>query len=119
LWKVGAYKQLSVKGEPIHEMLAPMNRLSLRNNWLKFETSGKSLTILEGFDGIYSNLIKGKLKDANIQPIGLGNTRILTGYAQNPPQILVGTHHVALFCNGHTNPFPIPPTPNAYSFRVP
>ena len=25
LWKVGAYKQLSVKGKPIHEVLAPMN----------------------------------------------------------------------------------------------
>ena len=35
-----------------------MNRLSLRNNWLKFKTAGKLPTTLEDFVVMYPNLIQ-------------------------------------------------------------
>ena len=43
------------------------------------------------FGGIYilsSNLIKNKPSDVNMSPVGLGNNRILTDYAHQPPRTL-------------------------------
>jgi hypothetical protein len=68
-----------------------MNRLSLRNNRLKFKTVGRLPTILEKFRGIYPKCFnKGKPKDVNMYPVGLANTRISTDYdAQKSPRSLV------------------------------
>ena len=35
-----------------------------------------------GFDGAYPESIKNKPKDVNMSPVGLGNTRVLTGGAR-------------------------------------
>ena len=59
-----------------------MDRLSLRDNRLKFKTSEKLPIIPEESINIYFTLINKKPKDNNMSPVGLGNTRILTGYAQ-------------------------------------
>ena len=52
-----------------------MNRMSLRNN--------------RSFSRNLENILQDKLKDVKMQPVGLGNTRISTDYAQKRPQILL------------------------------
>jgi hypothetical protein len=48
-----------------------MNRLSLRNNWLNFKTSGKLLTILEEIYGIYPNSMKKNWKMSTCNRLNL------------------------------------------------
>ena len=55
-----------------------MKRLSLKSNWLKFKTSGKVLIGLEEFTEYIPQFNTEKLKDINMKPVGLGNTRIST-----------------------------------------
>jgi hypothetical protein len=61
-----------------------MNRLSLGNNWLKFKIPGNITHRLRGISGMYLKLIKETGKITICLPVGLGNTRIFTDYAQNP-----------------------------------
>ena len=46
-----------------------------------------------GIYRIYPNSIKENPKDVNMEPVGLGNTRILTGCAQKSPQSLRRSLH--------------------------
>ena len=62
-----------------------MNRLSLRNNRLKFETSGELPITLKEFVDSIPQMNKAKLEDVNMLPAGFRITRILTDYAQNLP----------------------------------
>ena len=48
------------------------------------------MTILEK---IIPQFNKEKLKDVNMQPVGLANTRISTDYVQKPPQSLPFDHY--------------------------
>ena len=57
-----------------------LNRLSLRNNRLKFTTAGELPIILEEFIGIYPNLITENQRLSTCNPVGLANTRISTDY---------------------------------------
>jgi len=54
-----------------------MTRLSLRNNQLKFKTSGKVPIILDEFVE-YAPIYKRKPENFNMSPAGLANTRIST-----------------------------------------
>ena len=42
------------------------NRLSLRNNWLKFETSGRVIDHFRGIYRIYLDWMKAKSEDVNM-----------------------------------------------------
>ena len=56
-----------------------MNRFSLRH---KFETSGELPILLEDQNVWYTPQIdKENPKDVTMSPVGLGHTRISTGYA--------------------------------------
>ena len=67
-----------------------MNRVSLRNKWLKLETSGELAIIIEEFiEGIYLKLMKAKPEDFNMEPVGFRITRILTDYAPKTSRALV------------------------------
>ena len=65
-----------------------MNRLSLRNNRLRFKTAGKLPIILEELIE-YTRFSKGKPEDVNMSPVGLANTRILTSNPQKYPRSVV------------------------------
>ena len=65
-----------------------MNRLSLRNNWLKFKTSGKLPIISRGIYEIRLKLVKKNGKLTTCNRLGFGNTRISTNYAQKSPRTL-------------------------------
>ena len=54
-------------------------------NPLKFKTFKKLIDHFREIYGIYLIHIKNT-KDLNMQPIGLGNTRVLTDFAQKSPQ---------------------------------
>ena len=68
-----------------NRQLVTMNRLSVRNNRLKFETAGNSPIILEEIHRIIkeNQINKGKPEVVNMWPVGLANTRISTAYAKN------------------------------------
>ena len=50
---------------PMTGIYLQMDRLSLRNNWLEFKTTGEILIILEKFV-VYTQINEGKLKDVNM-----------------------------------------------------
>ena len=66
-----------------------MNRLSLRNNRLKFKSAGKLPIILEEFIEYTSNLIKENRRMSTCNWLDFVNTRISTDYAKKSPQSLV------------------------------
>ena len=66
-----------------------MNRLSLRNKRLTFETSGKLLSHFRGIYGIYLKLVQESPKVSTCNRLDFGNTRVLIAYAQKPPRTLV------------------------------
>ena len=65
-----------------------MNRLSLRNNQLKFKTSGQLPMVLEESMEDISNQSR-ETERSHMYPLGLGNTRISTAYAQTSPRTLI------------------------------
>jgi hypothetical protein len=61
-----------------------MNQLNLKLNRLKLKTLGKIPIIFEE----YPQISKGKPKDYNMEPVGLGNPRTPTNYAQEYPRTM-------------------------------
>ena len=57
----------------------------LRNNRLKFKSSEKFTDRFRGIYRIFLKSIKETPKVVNMEPVGLGNTRILTDYGQKSP----------------------------------
>ena len=66
-----------------------MNRLSLRKNRLEVQDFRKPTDHFRGIYGIYCKVIQNSSKDHNTQPVGLENTRILTGYAQKSSRAML------------------------------
>jgi hypothetical protein len=58
-----------------------MNRLSLRNNRLKFEIAGKIRDRFRGICKIDPNLINENRRISTCKPVGLANTTISTNCA--------------------------------------
>jgi hypothetical protein len=53
-----------------------MNWASFRNNQLKLKSAKKTNNLFEGIYEIYLKLMKDSRKIKNVEPVGLGNTRI-------------------------------------------
>jgi hypothetical protein len=60
-----------------------MNRLSLRNNQFKLRLQKCCGSLHRNLENIPQINGGKKLKDVNLYPVGLGNSRISTNYAQN------------------------------------
>ena len=72
------------------------NRLLVTDEPVEFEKQlvevqdfKKTSNLFTGIQRIYLKVIKKILKDVNMKPAGLGNSRILTDYAKNSPRTLI------------------------------
>ena len=57
------------------------NRPLVTGEHVEIQDFMKVTNQFRGIYGVYLKLLKNRLEDHNMQPVGLGNTRILTNYA--------------------------------------
>ena len=78
--------------------LVTYDPVEFENEPVEVQDYRKNTDHFRGIYRIYPQFNKGKPEDVNMQPVGLGNTRISTGYAQNSPWSLVGSGRSQLAC---------------------